>query len=203
MNQTKLNIIGGALVLLLCNSASAALLDFTDNSVGYTGTVDGVGYTLSSTGGAMNRDEQPGYGAGCGVLACDNDGVGVSGRDNDEVDFDESLTLDFAAPVYLTGLHFQDLFKVEQVKVVVDGGTPFFIDAVYEIGQGGGYLNYILTSPILASKIELFAEFSNGDAGDNNYALAGVNVSAVPLPAAVWLFGSALVGLIGFRRQSA
>jgi hypothetical protein len=201
MKHTSLSIFGSVLLLFLCNSVSAALLDFTDNSVGYTGTVDGVGYTLTSTGGAMNRDEQPG--TGCGVLACDNDGVGAYGGDNDEIDSDQSLSLDFASPVYVTGLHFLDLFKIEQVKVVIDGGTPFYLDAVFDIGVGGGYLNYIFTTPILASQIEFFAEFSTGDQGDNNFALAGVNVSAIPLPPAVWLFGSALVGLISFRRRGA
>jgi hypothetical protein len=201
MKQAISKLIKGAVLLCLCNTASAAILDFTDNSVGYTGTVDGVGYTLTNTGGFINRDEQPG--TGCGILACDNDGVGITGgNDNDEVDSDQSLTLNFASPVYLTELHFLDLFENEQVKIVVDGGVPFYVDAPATPGVGG-YFNYILASSMLASKIEFFAERLTGDNGDNNFALAGVGVSAVPLPPAVWLFGSAIIGLIGFRRKSA
>lgn len=206
MKHASLSTFGGVLLLCLCNGVSAALLDFTDNSVGYTGTVDGIGYTLTPTGGALDRSEGGPSGIpGCSVLVCDNDGVGITGgKDNDEVDSDESLTLEFASAVYITGFHFLDLFKVEQVKVVVDGdiSSAFYIDAVLAPGVDGGYLNYVLSSPILASKLEFFAELSTGDQGDNNYALAGVNVSAVPLPPAVWLFGSAIIGLVGFRRNS-
>jgi len=36
---------------------------------------------------------------------------------------------------------------------------------------------------------------------DNDYALRITELSSVPLPAAVWLFGSGLLGLIGFRSR--
>jgi hypothetical protein len=39
----------------------------------------------------------------------------------------------------------------------------------------------------------------------NDEAIVGAEISAVPVPAAFWLFGSALVGLAGFgkRRKTA
>jgi hypothetical protein len=36
---------------------------------------------------------------------------------------------------------------------------------------------------------------------DVNYSYNSTNVNAVPLPAAIWLFGSSLIGLIGMRRR--
>jgi hypothetical protein len=35
----------------------------------------------------------------------------------------------------------------------------------------------------------------------DNFTVNSANVSAVPVPAAVWLFGSGLVGLLGFNRK--
>jgi hypothetical protein len=58
----------------------------------------------------------------------------------------------------------------------------------------------------LATTIVFTAESRLGlqDDANNNYALAGVSVSAVPVPAAVWLFASGILGLMGFstRRKS-
>ncbi len=41
----------------------------------------------------------------------------------------------------------------------------------------------------------------NIDPNDNGKAVT-LDVHAVPLPAAVWLFGSAILGLVGFRRKT-
>lgn len=50
------------------------------------------------------------------------------------------------------------------------------------------------------------ADGSNGDTnihfeGDYSWAVQSGDVSAVPVPAAVWLFGSGLIGLVGFARS--
>ena len=37
--------------------------------------------------------------------------------------------------------------------------------------------------------------------GSNSWAVHSGDVSAVPIPAAIWLFGSSLIGLIGFARR--
>jgi hypothetical protein len=42
----------------------------------------------------------------------------------------------------------------------------------------------------------------SGDLGEEvNVTLAGPDVSPVPIPAAFWLFGSAIVGLFGIVRH--
>ncbi|HEB28542.1 MAG TPA: VPLPA-CTERM sorting domain-containing protein [Porticoccus sp.] len=38
-----------------------------------------------------------------------------------------------------------------------------------------------------------------GQAGDSD---SYINTSPVPIPAAAWLFGSALIGLVGIRRKN-
>ncbi|RDH80810.1 MAG: hypothetical protein DIZ80_17465 [endosymbiont of Galathealinum brachiosum] len=42
---------------------------------------------------------------------------------------------------------------------------------------------------------------SGGSLIDHNYVAGSVSVSAVPVPAAVWLFGSGLIALSGFARK--
>jgi hypothetical protein len=44
--------------------------------------------------------------------------------------------------------------------------------------------------------------FSKWNTGIDNYKLT-LTTSPVPLPSAVWLFGSAIAGLVGLRRRSA
>jgi hypothetical protein len=86
------------------------------------------------------------------------------------------------------------------------GGTPLItVDATQGSGKGG-YAGSVIAR-MMATKI-LFTAKSTADVQDNvdnDYALAGVNVSAVPIPAAAWLFVSGIVGLMGFstRRKAA
>ena len=53
------------------------------------------------------------------------------------------------------------------------------------------------TSPLSFSDVELDDDW--GDAIDVSLETGSVNV--VPVPAAAWLFGSGLIGLLGFRRK--
>jgi hypothetical protein len=223
-----LKLITGVAIFCLCNSVSAALLDFTDTSflatlnkvsdTEYTGVFGGVGFTLTSTNGNINLYTDGGYDgsdtsicqSGGGPFACGIDGIGI---DDDEVGEDggsviETLTLTFDSAVYVSGVHFIDLYKVngtEQATVIIDGNAPFTVDATQGAGEGG-YANYAI-SQVLATTIVFTAEATADlqDDANNNYALGGVNVSAVPVPAAAWLFASGVLGLVGFstRRKAA
>lgn len=65
--------------------------------------------------------------------------------------------------------------------------------------------NWSLTSSgVIAGSASAFTTNTNnwqGAATEMSFSLSDTQVSAVPVPAAVWLMGSALVGLIGFRRK--
>lgn len=218
------------LASFLCNGAVAAYLDFTDNNIvsslasitdGFQGSIDGIGFTLTSTDGVVNFNEtydgsptNPGCQAGGGPLKCDWDGAGIG---NDEitgltVGSGQTLSLVFDTEVYISSFDFLDLYLNpdplkggEQARVTIDGGTSYTVDATGTSGDGG-YANLDLLSlggPIIGQTIEFTAYLGAllQDDKDNDYAFAAISITAVPVPAAVWLFGTALVGLIGFSRR--
>ncbi|OUR63854.1 hypothetical protein A9Q79_08860 [Methylophaga sp. 42_25_T18] len=207
-------LISGLALLVSYHSSIAAVLDFTDNSLigslssvtdGYRGTIDGVGFTLTSTDGTVNFNENydGSLSTGCGILACDKDGAGI---DNDEISPNQTLTLTFDSIVSFTAFHFLDLYDgigTEQATITLDGSLLSYMSATETSGQGG-YARLELLGPMTGQILEFTAALGGllKDDSNNDYAFAGVTVSAVPVPAAIWLFGSAIVGLFGFRRTT-
>jgi len=58
------------------------------------------------------------------------------------------------------------------------------------------YLNEAATNPLIS--------FVWGNGSQSDYTVLGsANLSPVPVPAAAWLFGTALLGLVGYRRKQA
>ena len=188
-------------------TSQAALIDFTDaswsivdgNSVANIGNV-----TLSSTGGLMsfNGWDNGGCIAGQGShgLACDGDGIGIR---NDEITelgntrTAQTIKISFDNAVNISNLFLLDLFGNEQTgEVAIIDGNPYQAP-VGNLGIAGGYFatgftGLGITEIILSGNRDFFSD----------YAVAGIEVSPVPLPGAVFLFGSALLGFFGFRRFS-
>lgn len=103
------------------------------------------------------------------------------------------------------------IFRLEDT--INDGYTVAYqlyeSDKVTTVGAGWTFTDLGLTAVNLAqagvyralnsgSQYFLKLAFTNGDA--TSWA-ASTNISAVPLPAAAWLFGSALLGLGALRRK--
>lgn len=221
MKKQFLKLISGIALSCLSVSSMAALLDLTDNSTlgalsgsgsSYTGTIDGIGFSLISTGGSINFNESydGSLSMGCGILKCEKDGVGVG---NDEVSSTTSvaqqLTLTFDSVVKISGLYFLDLYDgtsvqkgTEQSTITFDGVTVKKVDGVETSGQGG--YAALSMSPIFAKTLVFSGDVSSAfwDDTNNDYALAGVDVSAVPVPAAAFLFAPALLGFMGLRRKA-
>lgn len=98
-----------------------------------------------------------------------------------------------------------------------DDGSISFLDAYLSINLDAG--NYILaigaydldqedaingfnTETGYPVTVDEFGDFLEIDHGDYQITFSGdVTVSAVPVPAAAWLFGSGLIGLFGFRKS--
>jgi len=86
-------------------------------------------------------------------------------------------------------------------------GSTFVPPLQADGGQGdwdsNRFINFMMTDGMTYNSVELV---SNGFAFESdNHAYGNVVLSPVPVPAAVWLFGTALIGLIGFgkRRKAA
>ena len=198
-------------------SASAAVIDFTDSSIytsqtggSATGTVDGVGFTIAPTGGALTFAAGPGP---VGGLVGDNDGIGIG---DDEIDGSEYLTIVFDRSVRLTGVSFLDLFRsaanatdAEQA-VVYDGVPPatgnfvatFEATETYAPG-GTGFGSFAVNAR--GDTFTFDVGTGNDDKGVGDFSVAGLTVqlAAIPLPASALLLGGALGGLVLLRRRKA
>jgi len=91
---------------------------------------------------------------------------------------------------------------------VVDSGgvTMHYIDDInatltHYSGTFGSYAAMTGATGIASLKLEFFATGNSSGIGDSTAQVWFDNV-AVPVPAAVWLFGSGLIGLIGVARRN-
>lgn len=118
---------------------------------------------------------------------------------------------DQAFTLTATGLH----------SIATPPGAPFpFIsgsfDGTFTVGGGlltGSFTGMILNGLELAPELKGDVIFTggsmqNGSSGRLELALSGTSVAGklgavVPVPAAVWLFGSGLIGLVGIARRKA
>jgi len=72
------------------------------------------------------------------------------------------------------------------------------MDYSFSLAETGNFINVLGFSPItlLAGDI-LTVAYKN-----EQFYVSGMTVSAVPVPAALWLFGSALLGFVGYGRRT-
>ncbi len=205
--KSSTKILAAGLLSATAFTAQAGTLDFTSNAVlgsltgtdySKTGSVAGVGYTISSFGKIKFGDNLPNP-TTCSGLACEVDGIGVN---NEEIDFAETFTIEFDKTVKIFDFDFLDLFDGEVATVTANGNTYTF--AGTEALPGTGFLTGVLGTTITTDKVTFTATNLPGDQGDNNYAVAGIDlISAVPVPAAAFLFAPALIGFMGLRRNAA
>lgn len=151
-----------------------------------------------------------------GPLACDSDGVGViddeiSDVDNTATPPEQSITVDFDKAVRVLSFHFLDLFfepgepsaDQERARVYFNGDTSTELSFVAqdEFANDGGY--GFFANPFGGASITsltFFADVGNDGQGNPDYALAGIEIQPVPLPAAGWLLLAGLGGLGVLRR---
>jgi hypothetical protein len=118
--------VAGIAIFCFTQSSMAALLDFTDYSLvsslttisnGYSGSIDGIGFQVTSDDGTVNFSEKydGSSGAGCqstgGVLQCGSDGAAIT---DDEITGiqggDQTLTITFDSVVSISAFYFLDLY---------------------------------------------------------------------------------------------
>jgi hypothetical protein len=165
---------------LVAASAQAAKFDFvSDDST--TQTVDGITLTVTTN---------PSY----GVLG-DSEGIGVNSG------FADGTLLDSDGTAGGTDEFMRFNFN-QQVRI--DSITFGYWDnddiAWLTLGPNGRIVSLDDDSPVAALGA-LFSEITLAAGVDSEFAVRSIEVSAVPVPAAAWLFGSALVSVLGLRRQ--
>jgi hypothetical protein len=157
-------------------------------------------------------------------FALDFDGIGIDNDglppiDDEVLGTEEILTVTFNGLVSITGIHLLDFFarrgsETTNFEVAVLNGVDvvatytFFAPANPDTNPGG-YFFAPLSPALVATAITLTGP-SGGlggtfDDGTNDFALAGLDITAVPLPASVLLLLGALGGfaMVGRRRAAA
>ncbi len=80
----------------------------------------------------------------------------------------------------------------ETLVDMLDGDDPMFAGAPYGIG----FINAVITTDSIFNRFKLLS-------GSNSFEIANVSISAVPLPAALPLYGAglAVMGFVGWRKR--
>lgn len=100
--------------------------------------------------------------------------------------------------VEYSGIFFDFLLEY---NVNIDGGYPpgdFGCDAFASLTLSGDTSGMYLLNTYLT---DLDNDQGGGDGVINGWIGGNIIVTAVPIPGAVWLFGSGLIGLVGIRRK--
>lgn len=194
------------LVLVIAGSASAGIIDFRDETI---------------FGGALN---QPSFTAGVGgntvtVTAIPNgarlwwdsaDGLGIQyryGYEGDEIEGIERLLISFSTPVHLSSVLITDLFNegyLERGSYQLNGSGSWisFQALPGQVPGTNGELSLALDPGIAVSSIAFrapgYLPYLNQR---HEYSVAAIETTAVPIPGAVWLLGSGLLGLAAIRRR--
>lgn len=184
--MTKLNRIAlfGA-ALALSTGVSAASFDFTGGSTSGATSSDGViTVSFSTPSGSVTAT-----GGGVGV----KDGwVNAGALQNNE-----TLRLDFSATTNIGSLFLTGWEGPDRLTLTYDGGVVDINDDNNGWGSNETYAINLTGVTFITLK---------GNSWGTATRLSGLgNVSAtpseVPVPAAAWLFGTALVGLAGIARK--
>jgi hypothetical protein len=214
----KTCLLGALCMLVLSVSANAAIVTYTDEASFLT--------ALSGPTSTLDFDS-----TGVGTLIPSGDSLGgitftynISGLDmkvvndfdttspnnylglNDAGNFDlfiagDEFSMSFASPVNAVGLYIVsgDPLVAGDVSLDTSAGSALNSAAV-DVTLGDGFAYYIgLISDTAFSSADLTFDATAVEAF--LYSVDDITTSAVPLPGAIWLFGSGLIGLIGLSKR--
>lgn len=191
-------------------AAAAATIDFTAGS-NTSGSVGGIGWNLVARAGDTITFEERDAPGPIGPLAGMNDGVGLN--DDEISEGGEYLTIVFDQAVRLTGFWTLDLFRdgsndvdPETAQLFLGStptGTPVASLRGTEVYTRGALGFGFLGDLNIAGTTFTFNELDgvNDGKGVGDFALAGIEIAPIPLPAGGLLFGTGLMALGLMRRR--
>ncbi|MCF6203065.1 MAG: VPLPA-CTERM sorting domain-containing protein [Methylococcaceae bacterium] len=132
-------------------------------------------------------------------------GSGVSAataNHNDIVsDFSDTWVVDVDPAGDVFSLATSNFFSDFNVEYSLDGVNFFSYNDVTEVA-GQFSIKDLSLQNITGFTLRIFGTLDGRfTSGGYNVSVEGADVSSVPVPAAAWLFGSALMGLVGFSRR--
>ena len=200
------------LPLLAINNPSISITSATaatGGSVGMSGFVAGTGDAVPWLDGPIGNPARP---AGLGVCQDTKDGCGGASTDN--IEAGESILLDVNTPIFVGDIYFRDgnhelsFAAGAQFAVSIDGGAfmSFLFSAVDAAGVFSGLATTLVTSSIaFANPGSVCATARGGetcDFGEEYDFYIGGFGAEVPIPAALPLFLSGLIGFAFYSRKS-
>jgi len=147
-------------------------------------------------------------------LAIPGDSVNVTGVNALELSIDFGFGFSEITSIVFVGTFHDNLWDVNESV----GARDSLTSATWGIGQnnllsqGTGSRDSFVFSMTFAQSLitslqlgltEFFFTATDVHLSSFSVTVEGTEVSAVPLPAAVWLFGPALLGFMGFRSKAA
>ena len=206
-----LSTFAAAAVLMGATSASAALIDFTDNSTPLsTSQYTVIGDPVAPAADPGDTAPGPIVLSNGDVLAGENDGLGVK---DDEISNPppQSITINFSSNKRLSAVYFLDLFSSpsgateEEGRVNIgterDASSFAFVEGTQPVDSGLPGLGELTGLNLIGKSFTIWVARSNDATGTADGALAGIDVAPVPLPASSLMLLAGLGGIAAMRRR--
>ncbi len=200
-NATNLGVPGGAYYNTLATSVDGIGLEI----MGLTISNDGAGNissTTAITGSGLGIYVSSTTSGNLGLRSSTGEGNNIDGGSpTDTSDPDEGLLFTFDQAVRLDYINFDSFtssgddfnLTVDGVSVLVDFNANDVSPLVTNVPSQFDEYNF---NNIVGTEFLFWA-----DGNSDSFRIDTLNVSTVPVPAAAWLFGSALLGMFGFTRR--